>query len=78
MAKGVFMKVTGKIKEWLNQEHASGTRRFLQMMALILGGIMAMGLGVVLVGIILITSPLITVLVIAFLGLYGIVSLVKS
>lgn len=72
------MKITGKIKEWLNQENASGTRRFLQMAALILGGILAMGIGVVLVGVILVTSPLITVLVIAFLGLYGIVSLVKS
>ncbi|HET9237479.1 MAG TPA: hypothetical protein VFO10_09530 [Oligoflexus sp.] len=72
------MKITSKIKEWLNQEQASGTRRFLQMTTLILGGIMAMGLGVALVGVILVTSPLITVLVIAFLGVYGIVSLVKS
>lgn len=72
------MKITSKIKEWLNQENASGTRRFLQMAALILGGVLAMGIGVVLVGVILVTSPLITVLVIAFLGLYGIVSLVKS
>lgn len=72
------MKITSRIKAWLNQENASGTRRFFQMTALILGGILGMGLGVLLVGVILIASPLLTVLVLAFLGLYGIVSLVKS
>ena len=43
-----------------------------------MGGILWMGLGVVLVGAILIGSPLLTVLILVFLGLYGIVSLVKS
>lgn len=62
------------IKEWLNQENASGTRKFLQMTVLILGGILAMLLGVGLVGVILIASPLLTVVILIFLSIYGIVA----
>jgi hypothetical protein len=65
------------IKQWLNQEHTSGTRKFLQMTVLILGGILAMGLGVGLVGIILISSPFLTVIILIFLAIYGLVSAFK-
>jgi hypothetical protein len=69
--------ITQSIKEWLNEENASGTRKFLQMTVLILGGIVAMLLGVALVGVILIASPLLTVLILIFLCLYGIVAAVR-
>jgi hypothetical protein len=66
--------ITQSIKEWLNQEHASGTRKFLQLTVLILGGILAMLLGIGLVGVILIASPLLTVVILLFLSIYGIVA----
>ncbi|HYX33589.1 MAG TPA: hypothetical protein VE954_10780 [Oligoflexus sp.] len=69
--------ITESIKVWLNQENASGTRKFLQMTALILGGIVAMLLGVLLVGVILIASPLLTVVILVFLSIYGIVTALK-
>ena len=65
------------IKLWLNQEHTSGTRKFLQMTVLILGGILAMGLGIGLVGIILIASPFLTVIILIFLAIYGLVTVFK-
>lgn len=65
------------IKQWLNQEHASGTRKFLQMAVLILGGILAMGLGIGLVGLILIASPFLTVIILIFLVIYSVVSAFK-
>jgi hypothetical protein len=65
------------IKQWLNQEHASGTRKFLQMTVLILGGILAMGLGFGLVGLILIASPFLTVIILIFLVIYGLVTAFK-
>jgi hypothetical protein len=65
------------IKLWLSRENVSGTRKFLQMTVLILGGILAMGLGILLVGVILIASPLLTVLILIFLSLYGVVSAFK-
>ncbi len=65
------------IKDWLNQENASGTRKFLQLTALILGGILAMFLGITLVGVILIASPFLTVVILIFLSIYGIVSMLR-
>jgi hypothetical protein len=65
------------IKQWLNQEHTSGTRKFLQMTVLILGGILAMGLGIGLVGLILIASPFLTVVILLFLVIYGLVTAFK-
>jgi Flp pilus assembly protein TadB len=65
------------IKQWLKQEHTSGTRKFLQMTVLILGGILAMLLGVGLVGIILIASPFLTVIILIFLAIYGLVNAFK-
>jgi hypothetical protein len=69
--------LTESIKVWLNQENASGTRRFLQMTALIVGGIIAMLLGVLLVGVILIASPLLTVVILVFLSVYGIATAIR-
>ncbi len=65
------------IKDWLNQENASGTRKFLQLTALILGGILAMFMGIALVGVILIASPFLTVVILIFLSIYGIVSMLR-
>ncbi|WP_141731024.1 hypothetical protein [Oligoflexus tunisiensis] len=65
------------IKLWLSEENVSGTRKVLQMTVLILGGILAMGLGILLVGVILIASPLLTVLILIFLSIYGIVSALR-
>lgn len=69
--------IAESIKNWLNQENASGTRKFLQMSVLILGGILAMFLGIALVGVILIASPLLTVLILLFLSIYGIVTAMR-
>lgn len=69
--------IAQSIKDWLNQENASGTRRFLQLTALIIGGILAMFLGIVLVGVILIASPLLTVVILLFLSIYGLVSMMR-
>lgn len=72
------MKWMENLKAWLQHENPSGTHRLFQITLLILGGIFAMGLGAVLVGVILIASPLLTVLVILALGIYGIASLVRK
>ncbi len=69
--------IAQSIKDWLNQENTSGTRKFLQLTALILGGILAMFLGIVLVGVILIASPFLTVVILIFLSIYGIVSMLR-
>ncbi|WP_141733352.1 hypothetical protein [Oligoflexus tunisiensis] len=66
------------IKAWLHQENASRTRQFFQISALIVGGIIAMLLGAIVVGIILIASPFLTVLILLFLAIYGIVAALKS
>lgn len=71
------MKLTESIKLWLNQENASGTRKFFQLAVLIVGGIVAMLLGVLLVGLILIASPLLTVVILVFLSIYGIASAMR-
>lgn len=69
--------LTQSIKQWLNQEYSSGTSRFLQMTVLILGGILAMGLGIGLVGIILILSPFLTLIILIFLAIYGLATAFK-
>ncbi len=69
--------IAQSIKDWLNQENASGTRKFLQLTALILGGILAMFMGIALVGVILIASPFLTVVILIFLSIYGIVSMMR-
>ncbi len=69
--------IAQSIKDWLNQENASGTRKFLQLTALILGGILAMFMGIALVGVILIASPFLTVVILIFLSIYGIVSMLR-
>lgn len=72
------MSLKKTIENWLNQENSSPGRRFFQITALVLGGVLAMILGALLVGVILIASPLITVLVVAFLALYGLVTLFRG
>ena len=72
------MRLADTVRGWLNQEHSSGSRRFLQMTALIAGGLLAMILGVLLVGVILIASPLLTVLILVFLALYGITLILRN
>lgn len=67
-----------KLKAWLNEKDASPGRKFFQIAILIIGGVFAMGIGALLVGVILIASPLLTVLILIFLAGYGIASLVKS
>ncbi len=72
------MKLTNAIKSWLNQEHTSGARKFLQITVLIIGGLCAMLLGVLLVALILIASPVLTILILLFLAIYGITALIRS
>jgi hypothetical protein len=72
------MELAEKIKAWLNQEHTSRSSKFLQMAVLIIGGIFAMVLGAVLVGVILIASPLLTVLILLFLLGYGIAAAARG
>jgi hypothetical protein len=72
------MKWMEDFKAWLQQDNPSGTHRFFQITLLILGGVLAMGLGAALVAVILIASPLLTVLVLLALGIYGIASLARK
>jgi hypothetical protein len=72
------MKWMDDLKAWLQHENPSATHRFFQLTVLILGGIFAMGLGAALVALILIASPLLTVLIILALGIYGLASLVRK
>jgi len=72
------MDLAEKLKTWLNQEHTSQTQKFIQMSVLIIGGVLAMVLGALLVGLILIASPLLTVLILLFLLGYGIASVARG
>lgn len=71
------MKLKESIRSWLNQD-STGTKKFLQIAILIVGGVFAMGVGAGVVGLILIASPLLTVLILLFLLIYGLASLGRS
>lgn len=72
------MNLRNSIKDWINQDNGGAGRSFFQITALIVGGVFAMILGAFLVGVILIASPLLTVLILSFLALYGLVALFKK
>ena len=77
MKKTLVAKVQA-IRASFERDNISKTRRFFQIVALIAGSIVAMFLGIGLVGIILIASPFLTVVILVFLAIYGVVSMVKS